>query len=142
MNIQLSVVIWTIICFSILMLILHNWLFKPVLAIFDRRKEKIDAANKKKAENERYKEEQQKLLNEQNAIALKKQKEEKMKTIAQIQSDNKKQMEDAKKEHLENVEAYSNTIQTEYNRMMQILAPEMQYVAEALAERIISNKLD
>ena len=142
MNIQLSVVIWTVICFSVLMLVLHNLLFKPVLALFDRRKEKIEAANKKKAENERCKEERKKLLEEQNALALKKQKEEKSKTIAQIQSDNKKQMEDAKKEHLESVEAYRNKIQTEYNRMIQGLAPEMQYVAEALAERIISHKLD
>lgn len=141
MNIQLSVVIWTIICFSILMLILHNLLFKPVLAMFDRRREKIEAAKAKREKNYKDKEEQEKILKEQKEIAKKRQKEEKMKTIAQIQSDNKKQMENAKKEHLENVEAYSNDIQTEYNRMMQILAPEMQYVAEALAERIISHKL-
>ena len=142
MEIQLSVVIWTIICFCVLMLILHNLLFKPVLAMFDRRREKIEAAKAKKTEQERTKAEQEKILKEQKELALKKQKEEKAEAIARIQYDTKKHMEIAKKEHLEKVEAYSNNIKKEYDRIIQYLSPEMNYVAEALAERIISHKID
>ena len=44
MNIQLSVIVWTVICFVLLRLILKNLLFKPVLQVIDSRREKIDAA--------------------------------------------------------------------------------------------------
>ena len=53
MNIQLSVVLWTIICFVLLMLILHNLLFKPVLKVLDARREKIENVAAKKAEWEK-----------------------------------------------------------------------------------------
>lgn len=141
MNIQFSVVIWTVICFSVLMLILHNLLFKPVLALFDRRREKIEAAQRKKAEDERILEEHQKMLAEKKAEALQMQKEQLANAIVQIQSDNKKQMEYAKKEHLKNVEAYREDIQKEYARIIKALTPQMQKAADALAERIITHKV-
>ncbi len=48
MNIQLPVVLWTVICFLILMLILKNLLFKPVFQVLDQRKKKLAEAEKKK----------------------------------------------------------------------------------------------
>ena len=47
MNIQLPVVLWTVICFLLLMLILKNLLFKPVFAVLDQRKKKLEQAQKK-----------------------------------------------------------------------------------------------
>ena len=47
MTVQLSVTLWTVICFCLLMLILHNLLFKPVLKVMDDRKSRIDKANEK-----------------------------------------------------------------------------------------------
>lgn len=53
MTIQLSVVIWTVICFCLLMLILNRLLFRPLLKFMDARQEKIDlAAQKRKADEE------------------------------------------------------------------------------------------
>lgn len=46
-NIQISVVLWTIICFVLLMLILHFLLLKPMLAHLDKRKARIDNAKAK-----------------------------------------------------------------------------------------------
>lgn len=48
MNIQLPVVLWTVICFLVLMLILKNLLFKPVFQVLDQRKKKLAEAEKKK----------------------------------------------------------------------------------------------
>ena len=48
MNIQLPVVLWTVICFLVLMLILKNLLFKPVFQVLDNRKKKLAEAEKKK----------------------------------------------------------------------------------------------
>ena len=53
MTIQLSVSIWTIICFLLLMLILRNLLFQPILEVMDARKMRIEKAAQKKAENEK-----------------------------------------------------------------------------------------
>ena len=141
MNIQLSVVIWTVICFLVLMLILHNLLFKPVLALFDRRREKIEAAEKKRAEDERVRLEHQQAIERKRAESLERQKQEAADAILEIQNDNKKQMEDAKKEHLKNVETYRENIQKEYVRMIEALTPEMQKAADALADRIITHKV-
>lgn len=44
MNIQLNVLIWTIICFCLAMLILDRLLFRPLLKFMDARQAKIDAA--------------------------------------------------------------------------------------------------
>ena len=47
MNIQPSVIVWTVICFLLLTVILKNLLFKPVLEVLDKRKEKVDSAEQK-----------------------------------------------------------------------------------------------
>lgn len=141
MNVQLSVVVWTVICFSVLMLILHNLLFKPVLSLFDRRREKIEAAEKKRSEYERARLEHQTALETKRAQLLERQKQEAADAVLEIQNENKKQMEDAKREHLENIEAYRESIGKEYARMIEVLAPEMQKAADALADRIISHKV-
>ena len=53
MNIQPSVLIWTIICFCLFMLILNNLLFKPMLKFMDERNERIERGRMKKIENEK-----------------------------------------------------------------------------------------
>ena len=62
MNIQLPVVLWTVICFILLMLILKNLLFKPVFRVLDQRKAKIASAQKKKEEIEAIEKEHEKRL--------------------------------------------------------------------------------
>ena len=52
MTIQLSILLWTLISFVVLMLVLNNLLFKPILSFMDARNEKISGAKKRKLENE------------------------------------------------------------------------------------------
>ena len=44
MTIQLPVLLWTVICFVLLMVILNRFLFRPMLAFMDRREERIRTA--------------------------------------------------------------------------------------------------
>ena len=54
MTIQISLVIWTVIGFVVLSLILNRFLFKPLLAVMDKRNEKIKTAQEnRQAELER-----------------------------------------------------------------------------------------
>lgn len=47
MTIQPSVLIWTIICFCLLMVILNKLLFQPILQVLDDRQARIEAAREK-----------------------------------------------------------------------------------------------
>ena len=53
MTVQLPVLLWTVICFCLLMVILDRLLFRPMLAFMDQRQERIDRAMQKKAEYDR-----------------------------------------------------------------------------------------
>jgi len=53
MTIQPSILLWTLISFCLLMLILDRLLFRPMLSFMDARNERIEAAMRKKDENER-----------------------------------------------------------------------------------------
>lgn len=52
MTIQPSILIWTLICFALLMLILDRLLFRPMLSFMDARNERIEAARLKKETDE------------------------------------------------------------------------------------------
>ena len=45
MEIQLSLIVWTVICFVLLSIILNKMLFKPVISVIDKRKKRIENAN-------------------------------------------------------------------------------------------------
>ena len=53
MSINLSQIIWTVICFVLFALVLDRLLIRPVLDNIDRRREKIEKAHGRKAELER-----------------------------------------------------------------------------------------
>ena len=77
MNIQISVVIWTVICFALLMVILRNLLFKPLLKVMDERSVRLENARKKKSEIDEAIREQEEKLCQQQTDYLEKQKKEK-----------------------------------------------------------------
>ena len=118
MSIQPSVVVWTVICFVLLMIILKNLLFKPVLEVLDKRKEKIDAASKKlrdiesiTAENERRLA-SEKARAEAESIAVAKEK------VQQIQSQGKKEIQNAQRKCLSDIDEYRNGITEEYDKIV------------------------
>lgn len=141
MSIQPSVIVWTVICFVLLMVILKNLLFTPVLKILDSRKEKIEAADKKlrdiesvKAENERRIAEE-KIRAEAESIAEAKEK------VQQIQSRGKKEIENARRKCLSDIEEYRQGITGEYDKIVYSVAPKMETAAAIFAKNIISDRI-
>ncbi len=141
MNIQISVVIWTVICFMILMLILKNLLFTPVLRMLDSRKEKIDAAREKKAEIERLTAENQKYIQEQKVLDLEARKSAAKVRVQEIQSEGKKKIEAAQRESLNEINAYRDSISDECEKIVKSVAPEMETVTEIFVNNIISHRV-
>ena len=141
MSIQPSVVVWTVICFVLLMIILKNLLFKPVLEVLDKRKEKTDAASKKlrdiesiTAENERRLA-SEKARAEAESIAVAKEK------VQQIQSQGKKEIQNAQRKCLSDIEEYRKGITGEYDKIVYSVALKMETAAAIFAKNIISNRI-
>ena len=67
MTIQISIAIWTVICFILLMIILRNFLFKPVLKVLDDRRQRLENARLKEKEQIRKAEENKALILKQQA---------------------------------------------------------------------------
>ncbi|MBQ7295962.1 MAG: hypothetical protein IJW86_07185 [Clostridia bacterium] len=141
MNIQPSVIVWTVICFLLLTVILKNLLFTPVLKIIDSRREKVENADKKLRDIENITAENERRLAEEKAraeaegIALAKEK------IQQIQSQGKMEIEIARRKCLSDIEEYRNGITGEYDKIVCSVAPEMETAAAIFAKNIISDRI-
>lgn len=141
MEIQLSVIIWTVICFLLLMLILKKLLFTPILKMLDGREEKIEAARKKKAEIERLTAENEEYISKQKALYDEKRKAEAKATAQKIQSDGKKEIDAAQRKCLDDIKAYREGISDEYEKIVQSVAPKMETAAAIFAKNIISHRV-
>ena len=139
MNIQISVIIWTVICFVLLMLILHNLLFKPVLKVMDERKERLEKARKKNADIDAMLCEHEKKLLEQKEEYFEAHKREVAEKLADIQAESKNAVVEARQKRLSDVDAYRTSMQAERERIVTEVSANTKSIAEAFARQIISR---
>ncbi len=139
MNIQLPVVIWTVICFLLLMLILRNLLFKPVLELLDKRKEKIARAEQKKAELAALADEHEKrleIIKEDERI----QRDNYIKgELKLIRIQNKTRTEEEKAARFNRVEDYKKETEKEKEEIKQHFSESVEEIAKIFAQRLISQ---
>lgn len=139
MNIQISVVIWTLICFMLLYVILKNLLFKPVLAVMDRRQAKTEAAKQAKAESERQLE-QIRLCKLAEREAEVTNRQESVKAEAEkIRLEGKKLLEDAKEMRIRTVEQYRAEMDAEYDTDLKTAADNMTAVADNFLSHLFAD---
>ncbi|MBE6803888.1 MAG: hypothetical protein E7528_03175 [Ruminococcaceae bacterium] len=139
MSIQISVIIWTVICFLLLMLILHNWLFKPVLEVMEKRHNRIEKAKEKQLEIQRLSAEHESMLAEQKKTFLKEQKAKADMEIEKIQADSKKSVDSARTVRLNTYETYREECAKEYSRILSNAEKSTEQIAEIFADRLISQ---
>lgn len=136
MNIQLSVVLWTIICFVLLMLILHNLLFKPVLKVLDARREKIENAAAKKVEWEKAGQEHVAMLAEREEQFARERQQQIREAVETIHQDSKRTVELAKEARMELVDSYRGYVEAEREAIMRRLSVHSSELATAFADRL------
>ena len=141
MSIQPSVVVWTVICFLLLTVILKNLLFTPVLKVLDGRKEKIEKADEKLREIERLTAENEKRNAEEKIRAAQERERQAKARIQQIQTQGKKEIENAQRECLSDIEKYRESITGEYDKIVYSVAPKMETAAAIFAKNIISHRI-
>lgn len=138
MNIQISVVIWTVICFVLLMLILKNLLFTPVLKVIDARKSRVENARLKKAEQEQLIKENEEKLRLQKEHYIEQKKASAAAEIERVQAESKLRLEEAQKKRLTDTSDYRNSMADERKRIIESATPEMKNVAKLFADKLIS----
>ena len=139
MTIQVSIIVWTVISFLILMLILHNLLFKPVLSVMDKRRARIEKAAAKKAEEERLLEEHKKVQQEKKEAYLKEQKAKLKEESEKIQTESKKAIVEARHARLSEVDEYRARMEQEQQAILSAVGPQSKSFAALFASRIISK---
>ncbi len=139
MSIQVSVVIWTVICFVLLMLILKNLLFKPVLQVMDQRKEHIEKARLKKKSREELRAQYDKLALQNQNARIEARKKAIKEELEQIRSDSKTAIENANKKRLCDVEQFRNDSEGELERIVTDISEKASDIAVAFAKKIVSQ---
>lgn len=141
MNIQPSVMVWTVICFLLLTVILKKLLFGPILKILDIRREKIQAAAKKKEDIEKLVLEHKNQAENEKALAEEKNRKETKKKLEQLQLQSKKEIEAAQRQCLDDVQKYREGIADEHDKIVYSVAPKMETAAALFAKNIISHRI-
>ena len=141
MNIQPSVMVWTVICFLLLTVILKNLLFNPVLKMMDSRRNKIETAAKKKEELENLIIEHKNQAESEKALAEEKSRKETKQKLEQIQLQSKKEIEAAQRQCLSDVQKYREGITDEHDKIVCSVAPKMETAAALFAKNIISHRI-
>ena len=121
------------------MLILHNWLFKPVLEVMEKRRNRIEKAKEKQLEIQRLSAEHESMLAEQKKTFLKEQKAKADMEIEKIQADSKKSVDSARTVRLNTYETYREECAKEYSRILSNAEKSTEQIAEIFADRLISQ---
>ena len=136
MTIQPSVVIWTVICFLALVLILDRLLFRPVLQVLDRRRERIRAAEAKKAEYERLTAEREARREQARADALIARKKQLGDELERVRAEGRMRVEAANEERVRRVDRYRVQTEADCARLLEMLSEQADGLAVSRAESL------
>ena len=140
MTIQVSITIWTIICFLVLFFVLRNLLFGPVIEVMDKRRKKIDDARAAKEEAVlSYEKEQSKIAEEREAARIEAVHAAEEKVEA-LRIEGKELLEKAREEHLKAVEDFRHEIGREYVRDLSAMRAPLGLAADRFLEHLYAGK--
>lgn len=139
MTIQISVTVWTIICFLLLSVILKKLLFEPVLALLDKRNARIKSAEEKIKQHAIIESEHKLELEKQRELLLSNQKKQIKEKVEQIRSDSKTAIEQAKDKRLGDVEDFRLKTDTEKTEILYELSAHTTELAKLFADRLIEG---
>lgn len=139
MTIQLSISVWTVICFVLLMIILDKLLFKPVLKVMDERKERIKRAADTKAEYEGKQKAYDALILEKKKQAQQEQSLEIKKQIESIRAESKEAVETANQRRIRTVDDFRLKTDEEQGLILKDLSAHAAEIAEYFADSLVKE---
>ena len=139
MTIQLSISVWTVICFVLLMIILDKLLFKPVLKVMDERKERIKRAADTKAEYEEKQKAYDALILEKKKQAQQEQSLKIKKKIESIRKESKEAVEAANQRRIRTVDDFRLKTDEEQGLILKDLSAHATEIAEYFADSLVKE---
>ncbi len=139
MTIQLSISIWTVICFILLMLILHFWLLKPLLQLMDKRQARIDAAKAEKEARALLAQEQADALMRRQKEQQAAQKKQFRRQIEEVRAENKKAIEQAREQRLEVLDTFRAETKAERAAILNKLSAHSEELAKSFADSLLKE---
>lgn len=136
MTIQISVTIWTVLCFLALMVILDRLLFRPILSFMDKRREKIDGARAAKADAIREREEEISRRAQERIDAERRMMQEASAAMDLQTEENARRLSEKKAENECRLAALDEELSTESERILSSLEPRTESIVTAFADRL------
>ena len=137
MTIQLSVTLWTILCFLALMVILDRLLFRPMLSFMDARRAKIEAARAVREESDAAREAELKRREASRREAAQKAQTAEAQKLETIRRASVRAVDKRKAENARWLEAMSSGLDQEADTIRRQLEPLMDEMAVAFANRLL-----
>ncbi len=139
MTIQISVLIWTVISFVLLMIVLRNLLFKPVLELMDSRRERIKKAAEKKSELEKLTQEQEILYLQKKEAAFKDHKKQVKGMVEEIRSQSKRDIDEARTARLKRIDSYHAEVEAQQRSILSDFTAKSYEIAFCFADSLIKR---
>ncbi len=138
MTIQLSVLIWTVITFCVLMFFLNRCLFRPMLAFMDARKEKIARAHKQQEEAALALEAAKEKAAERRALAEKEARAALEAMVAQTREAAVQEMDAADERYAQLLEQQREQLEKDKRSLQQMLDDGVEKLASSFLQRLAS----
>lgn len=138
MNIQVSVMVWTVICFLLLVLILQKLLFAPMLRMMDARTARIAAAKKRHEDNENAEKAAKAAADEALRESTVKAKNDAERMIVQGQEEADRLLAAARNEEQNECERYAKSLDAEKSALSAEVAGEAEKLAALFVSRLTS----
>ena len=136
MSIQISVTIWTVLCFVALMLVLDRLLFRPLLTFMDQRQRKIDDARAAKENALRQREEELRLRQEERLSEEKQVLRESSEALDRIERDYDRRIAEKKADNERRLAELRTALAGESRQILGELESQTDSLADAFIERI------
>lgn len=138
MTIQPSVLIWTIICFCLLMLILNKLLFRPLLSFMDARQARIDRAREKQTADKAAYEEDLRRLEQEKKDQRQRLAEAASASVEEARTQAEARIAAARQKSEQEISAFQDSLEAESDLMKTKLDAGVETLASTFANRLVS----
>lgn len=138
MTIQISVLLWTIICFCLMMLILNKLLFKPLLSFMDARNDRIQRAKLRKQEFEQARQNALEAHSKAESEFRQEKAREAAEAVASLQETQDRILAAARERQEAALAAYDQELASEFEALNTELDRGRESLAQAFAHRLVS----
>ena len=136
MSIQISVTVWTVLCFLALMLLLDRLLFRPLLSFMDARQEKIDRARAQRETAQRERDEELRRREEDRAERERRAVQTNVAALDALRRETAEAVERKKADNARRMEEYRSALLRESDAITRALEPRLGELAAASAKRL------